>query len=173
MTPANQSAFPSSGPIKVESGLTKREYFAAMAMQGLLAHQDSNYMIGGPGLSGEIAFSAVAHADAMLVKLNLVQVVATPEPTPPTDSQPWPLPPNLRMPRLVADVGQFVRSTGTDEKGNYYEDFYDDRPVFRDNQGYFQIDDGATHVSYLNLPGASIEHRIVPRPSSGATMENA
>lgn len=87
----------------------------------------------------------------------------------------WPLPPHLRMPRLVAGVGQFVRSTGTDDKGNYYEDFYppgSDQKVYRDDQGYFQIDDGAVYLSYLNPPGASIEHRLVPRPGSGASLEN-
>lgn len=45
----HNSAFPwvSHGGIHehqfTESGLTKREYFAAMAMQGLLSHQDFDY----------------------------------------------------------------------------------------------------------------------------------
>lgn len=112
-------------------------------------------------------------SEAIREKLDRDLPESGPEPIPPTtDSQVWPLPPHLRVPRLVSDAGFPVRSAGTDDKGNYYEDFYDDRPVFRDNQGYFQIDDGAVHVSYLNLPGASIEHRLVPRPGSGATKEN-
>lgn len=169
MTPANQSAFPYFVDGQGETGLTKREYFAAMAMQGLLATPATD------NLTFEaVSSTVVGYADALLVELNRVPVVVTPGPAePPTgDHQPWPLPPHLRVPRLVGDVWQPVRSTGTDATGNYYEDFYADRPVFRDRQGYFQIDDGAVHVSYLNLPGASIEHRLVPRPGSGATKEN-
>lgn len=46
-------------------GLTKREYFAAMAMQGLLAkHGDDDYQ------AEQIAGYAVAHADALLKALE-------------------------------------------------------------------------------------------------------
>ncbi len=43
-------------------GLTKREYFAAMAMQGLLCHDDN-----GPD---RIAGWAVSYADALIEELN-------------------------------------------------------------------------------------------------------
>ena len=42
-------------------GLTKREYFAAMAMQGLLANKFSHY---------QLAEKAVIHADALIKALN-------------------------------------------------------------------------------------------------------
>ena len=44
-----------------EKGLSKREYFAAMAMQGLLAN---------PLHVGGVAISAVAVADALIEALN-------------------------------------------------------------------------------------------------------
>lgn len=48
-----------------EVGLTKREQFAAMAMQGLLAkHGDDDYQC------EQIASYAVAHADALLKELE-------------------------------------------------------------------------------------------------------
>lgn len=47
------------------NGLTKRERFAAMAMQGLLAkHGDDDYKC------EQIACYAVAHADALLAELE-------------------------------------------------------------------------------------------------------
>jgi len=47
------------------SGLTKREQFAAMAMQGILAkHGDDDYQ------REQIASYAVAHADALLKELE-------------------------------------------------------------------------------------------------------
>lgn len=50
---------------RASMGLTKREYFAAMAMQGLLAkHGDDDYQ------AEQIADYAVAHADALLKKLE-------------------------------------------------------------------------------------------------------
>lgn len=45
-----------------EFGLTKREYFAAMALQGLLAGPDYDP-------TGPIARAAVDHADALLKEL--------------------------------------------------------------------------------------------------------
>ena len=54
-------AFPST---KDYCGLTKREYFAALALQGLLA--------GDPGMSFlEAANDAIDHADAFIEALNL------------------------------------------------------------------------------------------------------
>lgn len=57
--PAN--AFPTDA---LNSGLTKRELFAAMAMQGMLA--DS----GGSGEISAYAVSAVKIADALIAALN-------------------------------------------------------------------------------------------------------
>lgn len=47
-------------------GLTKREYFAALAMQGLLASENAN----GFTESIEIAERAVSIADAAIIALN-------------------------------------------------------------------------------------------------------
>jgi len=47
-----------------EKGLSKREYFAAMAMQGLLSHPSFSH---GPE---DIAIAAVNHADALLKQLE-------------------------------------------------------------------------------------------------------
>lgn len=57
--PASQSEHNAS-----EIGLTKREYFAAMAMQGLLANQEvfSRYI--------EVERAAVLYADALLQELS-------------------------------------------------------------------------------------------------------
>lgn len=44
-----------------EPGLTKREYFAALAMQGLLSN---------PVVMGNLAEMAVEHADALINELN-------------------------------------------------------------------------------------------------------
>ena len=49
-------------------GLTKREYFAAMAMQGLLA-ADVNYVV----TEDRTALFAVQHADALLAQLEEAQ----------------------------------------------------------------------------------------------------
>lgn len=46
------------------SGLTKREYFAAMAMQGLLACPDVN------GSQSELAIDSIDFADALLSALE-------------------------------------------------------------------------------------------------------
>lgn len=55
-----------TGTLKAEfAGLSKREYFAALAMQGLLAkHGDDDYQ------AEQIAGYAVAHADALLKALE-------------------------------------------------------------------------------------------------------
>lgn len=61
------NAFPiyqSSGRYEAcESGLTKREHFAAIAMQGLLASNT-------PFAANRVAISAVKHADALIAALN-------------------------------------------------------------------------------------------------------
>lgn len=50
----------------VGRGLTKREYFAAMAMQGLIANSKTTPELG----RVEIVRHAVAHADALIEELN-------------------------------------------------------------------------------------------------------
>lgn len=64
-TRANDSAFPANG---VTDALTKREYFAALAMQGMLANGDA-------GRNDESAYQALADsslmaADALIKALN-------------------------------------------------------------------------------------------------------
>jgi len=73
MTYGNNNAFTSPLPngqqYKDDSnydGLTKREYFAAMAMQGLLARAST-------GLSSQYADLAVDCADALIQQLNKPQ----------------------------------------------------------------------------------------------------
>lgn len=53
-------------------GLTKREYFAAMAMQGLLSCEAKNTTLfdGSMHLPPEYAAAAVLAADALIVALN-------------------------------------------------------------------------------------------------------
>lgn len=69
MTNGNEAAFskaafyhPDGGIDNPQEGLTKREYFAAMAMQGLLAN--------GEILPSQIAECAVLHADVLIEQLN-------------------------------------------------------------------------------------------------------
>ncbi len=57
--------FDADGTI-VHKGLTKREYFAAMAIQGLLARQTK-------GSISEYADLAVCQADALISELNKQQ----------------------------------------------------------------------------------------------------
>ena len=47
----------------IANGLTKREYFAAMALQGLLAKYGSDYQV-------QIAKDAIYWADALIEELN-------------------------------------------------------------------------------------------------------
>lgn len=55
--------------VKIYSGLTKREYFAAMAMQGILANEQLRYSLCRPGRSG-IQIYALQQADALLQELD-------------------------------------------------------------------------------------------------------
>jgi len=69
MSNADKPAFPNDGMLPEGAfgwmnGLTKRELFAAMAMQGLLADSESN------GSYSEFANKAVSFADALLSKLE-------------------------------------------------------------------------------------------------------
>ncbi len=62
----DKPAFPSldAQGYLLESGLTKRELFAAMALQGLLANPATD------GERDEIAFDAVMYADELISELN-------------------------------------------------------------------------------------------------------
>jgi hypothetical protein len=79
LTERNEAAF--ARPIgavenhfcRAHKGLTKRELFAAMAMQGLLATQN------GPIFATETAICAVANADALIKELNC-QIASQPTP---------------------------------------------------------------------------------------------
>lgn len=74
MSRADESAFPSKqDTYSAENGLTKRELFAAMAMQGMLA--DHTLAIGygkseGDELMENTVSSAVRYADALLAELE-------------------------------------------------------------------------------------------------------
>lgn len=64
----NELAFPShfGGTVcEPELGLTKREWFAGLAMQGLIANR--NY---GSQLVHTCSYLAVEHADALIATLN-------------------------------------------------------------------------------------------------------
>lgn len=69
-TTKNDSAYPeiqmAAGQIFHQPGLTKREYFAAMAMQGIIAnnhHGPDEYV-------KQAAREAVQYADALIEQLN-------------------------------------------------------------------------------------------------------
>ena len=64
-TEANQAANPiTENTLRGHMGLTKREYFAAMAMQGILADPDNQ------GYAEGIAKDAVKMADELITQLN-------------------------------------------------------------------------------------------------------
>lgn len=70
---AGAPAYPSHGTMGevVETGLTKREHFAAMAMQGLLANRAVSECSPRPGMNiaQTYAAAAVEAADALLAEL--------------------------------------------------------------------------------------------------------
>jgi len=70
MKNADETAFPFEGGnnngVQPSSGLTKREHFAAMAMQGLIA-SDTPEWTGTPESQAE---NAVKYADALLKELQ-------------------------------------------------------------------------------------------------------
>jgi Pyruvate/2-oxoacid:ferredoxin oxidoreductase gamma subunit len=82
MTNPNDTAYPADSNTQTESGLTKREYFAAMAMQGILAQmpnvpcgvekQTKYYAEQYPGLTmfQAVAAESVSMADALIEALN-------------------------------------------------------------------------------------------------------
>jgi hypothetical protein len=68
MENANRSAFGFEGLTSLAEGLTKREYFAGLAMQGVLSH-NSKYSLT-PNQAADIAMYAVQIADGLLKELN-------------------------------------------------------------------------------------------------------
>jgi hypothetical protein len=62
MSNANKGAFPSDTPIGRDGGLTKLEYFAGLAMQGIVARQWYN--------ADGMAADAVVCARALLAELE-------------------------------------------------------------------------------------------------------
>lgn len=79
MTNGSEHAFPnmhiSEGKVSLEGGISKREYFAAMAMQAIAANEDLNYSKAdyerGDHLAGSkaVAKFSVFYADALLAEL--------------------------------------------------------------------------------------------------------
>ena len=65
MTEANQAAFATGTDNWNQEGLTKREYFAAMAMQGLLSAYYGNELY-----PTRFANDSVDMADALITALN-------------------------------------------------------------------------------------------------------
>jgi hypothetical protein len=66
MTNPNDCAFPADNKTHTDGGLTKREYFAAMAMQGLIAN-----CYYGTGIAVDTHTNeAVVLADALITSLN-------------------------------------------------------------------------------------------------------
>jgi hypothetical protein len=63
MSDGNDTAFPTTGAA-VTAGITKRDLFAAMAMQGLCARSE------GCGNPREVAEGALRYADALLSELE-------------------------------------------------------------------------------------------------------
>lgn len=74
MTDANHKAYPISKPTdESNSGLTKRELFAAMAMQGLLSAERPDWKYedsGGITAFDKAAQQACDYADALIKALN-------------------------------------------------------------------------------------------------------
>lgn len=72
MENGEQGAFPKRADGAPQTGLTKREYFAAMAMQGMLANLNGAMMKGGTKTlhPDHISEMSVIHADAVLKELD-------------------------------------------------------------------------------------------------------
>lgn len=69
MTNPNDAAFPTLGNA-YPKGLTKREYFAAMAMQGILAHPKEWQVENNRAIESTMAGMAVCFVDALIDALN-------------------------------------------------------------------------------------------------------
>ena len=63
---------PNGAGFTFDGGLTKREYFAAMALQGILANQDF-YGISVQGNLQVASWKAIDVADALIAELNKPQ----------------------------------------------------------------------------------------------------
>ena len=72
MENGKQGAFPKRADGAPQTGLTKREYFAGLAMQGMLANLNGAMMKGGTKTlhPDHIAEMSVIHADAVLRELD-------------------------------------------------------------------------------------------------------
>ena len=72
MENGKQGAFPKRADGAPQTGLTKREYFAGLAMQGMLANLNGAMMKGGNKTlhPDHIAEMSVIHADAVLRELD-------------------------------------------------------------------------------------------------------
>ena len=66
MTKQNDCAYPADQSTQTESGLTKREYFAAMAMQGLLSSGRRNTI----SSLDEVIKDSVVCAEQLIYQLN-------------------------------------------------------------------------------------------------------
>ena len=64
----------------IAHGLTVREYFAAMAMQGLLQNYQSHQMYGNHPSYPVVAEAAVSCADQLILELNKPQTNSTTAP---------------------------------------------------------------------------------------------
>jgi hypothetical protein len=62
MNNKDNSAYPHNYSVSIQHGLTKREYFAAMAMQGILARACYR--------TGDAARQSIMYADALLKELE-------------------------------------------------------------------------------------------------------
>jgi hypothetical protein len=72
MKNGEQGAFPKRADGAPQTGLTKREYFAGLAMQGMLANQNGGMTKGCNNTFSPIGISELAllHADALLEELE-------------------------------------------------------------------------------------------------------
>jgi len=65
----NIPAFPTETAFGYEAGMTLRDYFAAKAMQGLIAHEQKASHLSGANIGDfdvRVAFAAYRYADAMM-----------------------------------------------------------------------------------------------------------
>ena len=67
---AGQPAYPTVHTNAHLNGLTKREHFAAMAMQGMLACGASSYRDGTKGFAHSVTVKSIEYADALLKALE-------------------------------------------------------------------------------------------------------
>jgi len=71
MTNGSEPITPISPSGCINQGLTKREYFAAMAMQGLLSlYDDKNGIFPNQENANYMAYLSVTSADALIESLN-------------------------------------------------------------------------------------------------------